>query len=266
MRDAESLLERLFASGEGITRARAEDALGLPPQERLYALAAHFADGDLDALFTEAGALYRDGFAPRTLAEQLKATLRDALARQLGAGDGPELSLSQDALLRAIHALDDEDERFSRRGDLFSLEVALIKTLNATRSQPQSSVEVDQPPEAAATRSQPLPDFDPTGRGAPPPSAKREAPPPSAREAKAPKVSWHKVLSEAGPQLKAFMMPAQADIQGSDVVLRFPESHKFHFDQLKRRQDELLALLERTFGQAVSLQVLGPGEALKKKS
>jgi DNA polymerase-3 subunit gamma/tau len=269
MRDAESLLERLFASGESITRARAEDALGLPPQERLYALAGHFADGDLAATFAEAGALYRDGFAPRTLAEQLKATLRDALARKLGAGDGPELSLSQEALLRAIHTLDDEDERFSRRGDLFSLEVALIKTLNATRGQPQPSSEADQPPEAAEARSQSLPDFDPTGRGAPPPSAKREPPlaaPPARETAEAPKVSWHKVLSQAGPQLKAFMMPAQADIQGSHVVLRFPESHKFHFDQLKRRQDELLALLERSFGQAVSLQVLGPGEALKKKS
>ncbi len=262
MRDAESLLERLFASGERITRARVEDALGLPPQARLYTLARHFADSDLAALFAEAGELYRDGFAPRTLAEQLKATLRDALARQLGTSDGPELGLSQEALLRAIHALDDEDERFTRRGDLFSLEVALIKSLNATRGQLQPSREVDQP------RSEPLADFDPTGRGTPP-SARRQ-PPPSAPStpgaAEAPKVSWHKVLSQAGPQLKAFMMPAQADIQGSHVVLRFPESHKFHFDQLKRRQDELLALLERACGQAVSLQVLGPGEALKKKS
>ena len=51
MRDAESLLERLLATGAPITLRDTESALGLPPQTRVQALARALADRDLTALF-----------------------------------------------------------------------------------------------------------------------------------------------------------------------------------------------------------------------
>lgn len=127
MRDAESLLERLLVAGGKVTAEDAEDALGLPPRERLVGLAQALLDGDLAVTLTAAGDLYRSGFAPRTVAEQLGRTLRDLLHDALKS-DAAE---DRGRLVRLIHALDDEHERFVRRDDLYALEVALIKASNA---------------------------------------------------------------------------------------------------------------------------------------
>ena len=164
MRDAESLLDRLLVAGTRITSAAAEDALGLPPRERLAALADALLGFDLERLLALAGDLYRAGYAPRTIAEQLGRTLRDRLHELLGGtsetafgderGDAKAVSrrgegrgdasaaagapvdpAEQERLVRLIHALDDEHDRFSRRNDLYSLEVALIKAGNALRPQ-----------------------------------------------------------------------------------------------------------------------------------
>jgi len=145
MRDAESLLERLLVAGEKVTLARAEETLGLPPHEQLEALAGALAEDDLNAMLDGAAQLYRDGFAPRTVAEQLARHLRDLMhvrlsaapqarreAADRAAGQPSEgAGLGVDELLVALHALDDEQERFVRNNDLYALEVALIKTRNA---------------------------------------------------------------------------------------------------------------------------------------
>ena len=278
MRDAESLLERLLATGAAITLRDTESALGLPPQTRVQALARSLADGDLAGLFGEASALYRDGFAPRTLAERLILELRSALYTHVGLETGPDggfsLPLDETELLRTIHALDDEMDRFVRYDDLFSLEVALIKagnvlTHNAPRLQEVQAVgetlerPAPAPPQPTANA---LPDFDPTGRGAPvrPPPASPADPRSSAPER--PKASWHTVQTRAGTQLKAFMLPAKADIEGSNIFLRFAEKNKFHFTQLKSRQDELSALISDVLGDGYTLHLEGPGERVTKKS
>lgn len=132
MRDAESLLERLLASGEPIRRVDAERALGLPPRERLEALARGVASADLGPLLDEATALYRDGFSPRTVAEQVARTLRDALVSEVTGEEGAfRVPLDRDGLLRTLHQFDDELERFQRHGDLYALEAALLKASNA---------------------------------------------------------------------------------------------------------------------------------------
>ena len=289
MRDAESLLERLLASGATITVKDTERALGLPPQTRMQTLARSLAEHDLNTMLGEASALYRDGFAPRSLAERLTLELRNALYTQVGLDEGFSLTLSEDDLLRVIHALDDEMERFVRYDDLFSLEVALVKAVNAlsqnaprpvTASAP--ATEVQPEPARAAPRSVPptrandLPDFNPTGRPAPvrppsgtqPPSTPTPAepiPPSTPAAAERPKASWHTVQSRAGTQLKAFMLPAKADIEGVDIFLRFADTHKFHFTQLKTRQDELATLVRDVLGEGYTLHLEGPGERLTKK-
>ncbi len=293
MRDAESLLERLLASGVTITLEDTERALGLPPQTRVQTLARSLAERDLNTMLGEASALYRDGFAPRSLAERLTLELRNALYTQVGLGEGFSLTLSEDDLLRTIHALDDEMERFVRYDDLFSLEVVLIKAVNAlAQNAPRpvadvsasESVQPTQPqprPQAAqpTTAANNLPDFNPTGRPAPvrsPPTDTSPTPsstpaqpiPPStpATKPERPKASWHTVQSRAGTQLKAFMLPAKADIEGADIFLRFADTHKFHFTQLKNRQNELATLVKDVLGDGYTLHLEGPGERLTKKS
>ena len=295
MRDAESLLERLLTSGEAITQEDAEDALGLPPQSRLQALAKHLINRDLNALFSEASGLYADGFAPRSLAERLKLTLREALYTAVGLSDDFRLDAEQDDLLRVIHALDDEAERFVRYDDLFSLEVSLIKAMNALSGNVPSDAVAELPERAPApsrdgaaaqpppTRSS-LPDFDPVGRSQPAPlsngaaqaaAQSRERAPqrtePRAEPAPEPapppprKVNWHSVQREASAQLKAFLMPAKTDIEGQDIYLRFADTHKFHFSQLKSRQGELTSLIGDVLGGGFTLHIEGPGDTLVKK-
>lgn len=245
MRDAESLLERLLAGGPPITRQQVEAALGLPPAERLEQLARHLAAGELEALFAAATQLYYDGFAPSSLAEQLLRTLRDALVNQVSGSDGFRLPLAEAALMRLIEVLDDELERFSRRDDLFALEVALIKGINSLNNRPHS---LSPQPASAA----PLPEFDPH----PPP------PPPSTA---APKLNWHAIKRGASAQLKAFLLPAQEQLDGHTLQLHFDERHSFHFNQLKARADELVALIEQHTSEPFELLITGPGEALRKK-
>jgi DNA polymerase-3 subunit gamma/tau len=192
MRDAESLLERLLTPGSTITLGAAEDALGLPPAHRMQRLAASLAAGDLTTLLSEAEGLYRDGFAPRSLAENLALVLRDALRAEVlgGAEDGFRLPLEQPALLRLIHALDDEQDRFVRRDDLYSLEVALIKGLNAVSG---SLAETVAPVPSAARSAQSAPPAGPvlatptavdgSTKQAPPRSTEKPAPQASATAA-----------------------------------------------------------------------------------
>ena len=289
MRDAESLLERLLTSGEAITQEDAEAALGLPPQSRLQNLAKHLINRDLNALFSEASGLYTDGFAPRSLAERLKLTLREALYTAVGLADDFRLDAEQDDLLRVIHALDDEAERFVRYDDLFSLEVSLIKAMNALSGNAPSDAVAEMPERAPApnrngaaaqppTRSS-LPDFDPVGRSQPAPlsngaaqaaeRSRERAPQNEPRAESTPpprKVNWHSVQSKASAQLKAFLMPAKTDIEGQDIYLRFADTHKFHFSQLKSRQGELTSLVGDVLGGGYTLHIEGPGESLVKKS
>ena len=308
MRDAESLLERLLTSGEAITQEDAEAALGLPPQSRLQSLAKHLINRDLNALFSEASGLYADGFAPRSLAERLKLTLREALYTAVGLTDEFRLDAEQDDLLRVIHALDDESERFVRYDDLFSLEVSLIKAMNAlSRNAPSDAVAdlSERSPSPNQTRSAPpaqpsgLPDFDPVGRTPSAPlsngaaqrvqnTANQQAPNQSAQGQSASgqsssraqgstpqpesaprpvrEVNWRNVQSKASAQLKAFLLPAKTDIDGQDIYLRFADTHKFHFGQLKSRQGELVSLVSEVLGGGFTLHVEGPGESLVKKS
>ena len=336
MRDAESLLERLWADGGPIVRAGAEAALGLPPRERLEALADALAGDDLAQLLDGATALYRDGFSPRTVAEQLARVLRDAVVNDATGRDGYRAPVGREALLRTLHQFDDELDRFVRHDDLYALEAALLKAANAAAARPyrpESAPEIagvaavpsvdptaatspssgQAAPTAASrpavppsepTRSEParsLPAFEPNARPgseptatpAPPPVASRPAssddapsdPPPDAAVDAAPStsaadappvapsaprsgrtLSWHQVKTKASAQLKAFLQPAEDEVADGVLTLRYGERHRFHFGQLKARQDELAALVGEVAGPGWSLVIEGPDETIRKKA
>jgi len=305
MRDAESLLERLLVEGERVTLERAEAALGLPPGERLQRLAVALAEGAWDALLAEAGALYRDGFAPRTVAEQLGRTLRDALFAAVTGEPGPAVGLGIDDLARAVEALDEASERFVRQNDLYALEVALLRVAASLGRERPAASEAAEPaapgeepvgpsPAPAAPGNGPAPvtaatgtavaAFEPNGGAtaepAPPRATTRE-PPPAGGEARAPaaadgatrataepahgggsrapRFSWHPVMARAGTQLKAFLLPASAEVDAGTLTLRYDERHAFHFGQLRKREQELLQLLDDAGAAWLAVVIEGPG-------
>lgn len=316
MRDAESMLERLLASGEDLTRASAEAALGLPPRERMATLAQALAEGDLAQVLGAAADLYADGFAPRTLAEQLGRTLRDALVAKVRseALTGLDLDADEDALIRALHVLDDAHERFVRRGDLYALEVTLIRAATALRTAvvaadaaavpdataaldaagvpDAAGAQLDQPPTPAATRSQATAPAAPASATTPSDAPEPEAAPrdatatpaafdPNARPRRAPAreqtqaaasgrtaptLSWHALLGQAGPQLKAFLLPAQARLEGQRLEIHYDERHAFHFSQLQRREQALYELLDGAGGASLAVSVQGPGGSFQRSS
>jgi DNA polymerase III subunit gamma/tau len=288
MRDAESLLERLLVSGERITRATAEGALGLPPRERLLALASALAATDWDALLGEAGTLYRDGFAPRTIAEQLGRTLRDLLLARLAGGEGDAGGLDPDALIRAIDTLEGNHERFVRQGDLYALEVVLLRVARSLQVAP--SEPVASPPErtgasvrpvaaaeaapvaasarptrAAAPASDDPPPFEPLERAKPAASARAT---PSSRPAaetgaqigadEGEGFTWHHLMTRAPTQLKAFLQPAAGELDEGVLTLRYSERHAFHHTQLRKRETELLALIDELGGAPLEVVIEGP--------
>jgi DNA polymerase III subunit gamma/tau len=288
MRDAESMLERLLLLEDGISSRAAEEALGLPPRDRLESMAIALADADLATLLDEADGLYRNGFSPRTLAEQLIRTLRDALVASVKE-DGFTLSLDDESLMHTIHALDDEMERFQRHNDLYALEVALIKGLNASRRGPIAADHVEgagAAPTPVARVGDPVAPPGPGAESAPPfePSARKAAagkrrkqsadrPPPeptseqpgSGSGTPSKPLSWRAVKAQAGAQLKAFLMPAQESIEGETVRLRYDAVHRFHHSQLLNRADELAALVEDVAGPGYTVLIEGPEGGVPKK-
>ena len=303
MRDAESMLERLIASGEQLTLGATEAALGLPPKERLTRLASALVAGDLDALLRGAAELYADGFAPRTLAEQVARTLRDALVEQVR-GIAPDAlvgsRVDEMALVRALDALDEAQERFVRRGDLYALEVTLIRASAAmldrgvealARTQEREAeahaqvahaealpqvAHPEAPPQVAraaapaeVTAEAPQSPFEPNARPARPSEMRGQGSPPSPATSARPsakKPSWHALLSRAGPQLKAFLLPAEASIDEDHLEVHYDSRHAFHFSQLQRRESEFYDLLEEAGAGHLSVRVRGPGGRLERGS
>jgi len=272
MRDAESMLERLLASGEPITRDAVEGALGLPPFDRMAHLVGALADGDLGPVLSAAAELYADGFAPRTLAEQVGRTLRDALVARVRGGTAEptlELDVDEDAIVRALHVVDDAHERFVRRGDLYALEVTLIRVaaamrapVPAPRSAETSAARTERTPTAAApaathTATPAESAFDPNARRAGQVRTGAGGERPAT-------LTWHALLAHAGPQLKAFLLPAEASLEGDRLTIRYDERHAFHFGQLQRREAAFLELVDAMGGAHLFIHVEGPGGRMQR--
>lgn len=153
MRDGESLLERMLAAGKSITRQGVEEALGLPPSERVRGIAAALISGDAGAALAEAGKLYRDGFAARTVVEGLVDAFGHALHAELGLGGEKLEGAKVPRLLRLQAELDAQEARFARSADQQSLELALTHALlaaeNGSQPTPTSAQQAQRQPTGA---------------------------------------------------------------------------------------------------------------------
>jgi hypothetical protein len=148
---------------------------------------------------------------------------------------------------------------------------------------------VSEVSQSAAKATSTLPDFDPTSRagkgekekrrkgdqeGFSPPSlvssssspSNSESKPSSALTTNTPSTpfNWYEVKSRSSAQLKAFLMPALDEVDGFNITLRYEEKSRFHFSQIKQRQEELLALVTELFGDGYKITLVGPGESRKK--
>ena len=83
--------------------------------------------------------------------------------------------------------------------------------------------------------------------------------PPSGTQTASKPFSWHAIKSAAGPQLKAFLQPAQGSNEGQALRLEYEERYAFHYEQLLKRRSELEDLIISLAGAGFTLEIVGPG-------
>ncbi|EYB67136.1 DNA polymerase III subunits gamma and tau [Deinococcus phoenicis] len=275
MRDGESLLERMLAAGTAVTRAGVEDALGLPPGERVRGIAGALVLGDAGAAITGAAELYREGFAARTVVEGLVAAFADALHAELGLEGEALEGADVPRLLKLQAALDAQEARFARSADQLSLELALTHALLAAEAgEGGAAASVAAPASVPADVAQRLnrlekelaglraggaraapanevPAFEPGGRRAPAATSgeapARAAPPVPAAPAEV-QGNWADVTRQASMQLRAFLKPARMHAEPGSVSLTYDEKNAFHAKQIAGKFDEVAALVLKVFG------------------
>ena len=302
MRDGESLLERMLAAGQDVTRAGVEAALGLPPGEQMRSMAAALVQADAGGLLEGAAGLYRAGYAARTVVEGLVTALGQALHAELGidgAGAGRLEGADVPRLLRLQAALDAQDSRFARGADLQSLELALTHALIAgdsmaggnggpsAGSSAAPSADLTQrlarlekelrdlrasgvPVQAARPLAQPvgsaldeIPSFEAASRAPARPNVSVQAAPvPVSPPTEG---NWADVVRLASSQTKAFLKPAQMHAQQGYVSLHYTDKNTFHAKQMVSKFDELSTLVTQVFG-PVMLEITGPTPDSSKKA
>ena len=295
MRDGESLLERMLAAGTAITRASVEEALGLPPGERVRGIAGALVMGDAGAALSGAAGLYRDGFAARTVVEGLVAAFGAALHAELGLGDEGRLEGADvPRLLKLQAALDEQESRFARSADQQSLELALthallaadgvtgsgsrapaagaavpadlLQRLNRLEKELGSLRQSGARPASAAGPG--VADFDPTARrGGPAPVREAVA---QAAEGVVPastplQGTWADVVRQASMQVKAYLKPARQHAEPGYVSLTYDDRNKFHARQLAGKFDDVAKLVLKVFG-PVMFELVAPDNLGKRQN
>lgn len=262
MRDAESLLERLLVTAEPITLAMVEETLGLPPAERLQRFVHDLFAADLPALMTGANELYWEGFAPRTVAEQLARQLRQALHDAL-AGTEPYAGMLE-RVLGVLERADAELERFVRQNDLYALELYLVNlynSLHATAPAPAENIVHEPAPATPAAQPTAKPPAIATPQPAKPPAPAQPAPQPATptppQAVATPEDVFPALLAKVEDGvLKAFLAPATITKDGATVNVHYQKGYAFHHGKLQERADDVLAIVQGVFGPDATLNIV----------
>ena len=266
MRDAESILDRLLALDlDPITRQAAEEALGLPPAERVAALAAALDSGEVDRAVAEAQRLFSEGYSARTLTEQLAQALQAGLYARLGLGEGPELASDPERLIAALTALDEHTEKLIRREDPFTLELGLLRVyaaLHAAPAAPAARAPEPPPPRKTAPRAASAKAAEPAPRAAGPEPARAAEKSADAEDAAPPPAgkvdltaAWRRVLSEVGIKVRAFLIEATPYLEDDALVLVYDEGHRFHHDRAREQQAVVEEAVRTVLGRGVRFEL-----------
>ncbi|WP_297854412.1 DNA polymerase III subunit gamma/tau [Meiothermus sp.] len=266
MRDAESLLDRLLTLEGPLTLQQTEDALGLPPQETLFALAEALDKGQLRPALEQAQHLYTQGFAARTLAQGLLEALRAGLYGRMGLGTGPHLNQPEERIVAAMTALDEALERLLKRSDALSLELALLSAYQALHAAPASAAM------PAATPA--IPDFDPrprrVERRAPNLESPKENPP--SPSSTAPSVAdlaseWRRVMNALKITIRGFVREAEPRFEEDKLVLLFSERASFHHQGAQKHLEEIRKAVREVLGlEQVELRLGGKKKPVDEPS
>ena len=261
MRDAESLLDRLLTLEGPLTLKQTEDALGLPPQEALFALAEALDQGQLRRALEQAHHLYTQGFAARTLAQGLLEALRAGLYGRMGlgrspsgqadayapGGTGPHLNQPEERLVAAMTALDEAQERLLKRSDALSLELAVLSAFQALHAAPAA------PATPASTPT--IPEFDPRprrpeGRAARP--LEREeapaSPSPTPQSVADLASEWRRVMGALKTTIRAFVREAEPRFEEDRLVLLFSEQKSFHHQGAQKHLSDIQKAVQEVLG------------------
>ncbi len=268
MRDAESLLDRLLTLEGPLTLKQTEDALGLPPQEALFAVAEALDKGQIRQALEEAQHLYTQGFAARTLAQGLLEALRAGLYGRMGLGIGPHLSQPEERLVAAMTALDEALERLLKRSDALSLELAILSAHQALHTVPAPQIA------AASVATPPIPDFDPRpkkpGSKAPRAEGQEESSTPTGPTV--PSVAdlaseWRRVMNALKMTIRGFVREAEPRFEEDRVVLLFPERASFHHQGAQKHLGEIQKAVQEVLGiQQVELRLGGKKKPVDEPS
>ena len=240
MRDALVLLERVLTLEKTpVTRAEVERILGLPPAEAVAGLLSALLGGEVEEALKRAEALFFEGFAPRTLVRELKEALKARLVER-----------PSEALVAALLALDEADERLAKDESRLGLELAILRAHRALTAGgaplpvPHSRQEgpwVEAPKTPAPPPSSPVPEEDATPEPAPAPKAACPGPGLDRERFRA-------FLEALPAPLRAVVREARPEVRGKKLVLRFPARLKFHIERARAERARLAPVAERTLG------------------
>jgi DNA polymerase III subunit gamma/tau len=280
MRDAESMLDQLLASGgERLDEARVRDLLGLAEAEVIRAFVDALVAGDAVAGIRILDELEDRGRDARVFLDQVVEAIRAELVAALSAPGSAGQARRLAASARRLAAID--PNRAGTGGLRLQLELALFADAGAPAESAPAPRIVASP--AEATPARPTPVAQPTA-GRPAATTRRSAqrpaaepdttdttaspPIPAAALASAPVTGAAPsaelaTLLERWPELVASVRPATRavvswcrplSVDGAVVTLGFPEAKAFLKDHAERKRPDLEAAVAQFLGRPVTVR------------
>jgi DNA polymerase-3 subunit gamma/tau len=278
MRDAESMLDQLLASGgDRLDESRVRDLLGLADSESVDGFVRALVNGDAVAGIEILDGLEQRGRDARVFLDQVVDAVRGALVAGLSgrAPDGPSPARLA-AGARRLAAID--PSRAGIGGLRLQLELALFADAGMSVSAPAASRVAQETPEPKAPESNAIAAPPPPARKArktPEPAAATPAEVPEAREPSTPPqteapaatvpsddlatllAGWAPLVASTSPATKAVISECRPlSVDDNVVVLGFPEAKGFLKEVAERKRPDIEAAVGRLLGRPVAVRCI----------
>ncbi len=277
MRDAESILDQVLASGDDpLTEARVGDLLGLVDAETVTAFLDALVRGEALAGLAAIDGLEERGRDLHVFLDQVVDAVRQALTGQLGGSAGSWPLPQLVAVARRLAAID--PSRASIGGLRFQLELALLEGAaeSAPGARPVVRGDPVVDPAAAQPKTRPpaLAPVNPPANAAPAAHRRgaetvvpaRAPSPGSAVKPAEPSAglaeliaAWPRIVVElsSSPPIKPLVEACRPiEMTGNQVVLGFPEGKAFLRDVAERRRTHLEEGIGRVLGRGVAVRLV----------
>jgi DNA polymerase III subunit gamma/tau len=288
MRDAESMLDQLLASGgDRLDESRVRDLLGLADSESVDGFMRALVDGDPGIGIEILDGLEQRGRDARVFLDQVVDAVRGQLVAGLsGTASNGRSPARLAAAARRLAAID--PSRAGIGGLRLQLELALFADAEKAIAAPAASPVVQETPERKAPESKEA------RSKAPQSNAPESSPPPARRAQKAPEpatatpaaelagateppgpteaaatatpssdalatllAGWAPLVASTSPATKAVISECRPlSVDDNVVVLGFPESKGFLKDHAERKRPEIEAAVGQVLGRPVAVRCI----------